>query len=135
MVFNPHYLVKENLEQFAVTILFLKVWFIIINETINFYKSTVIQILFVEERKQWFVSSFVNGKLKLYDSCSTGGLTSSPEVQLAQIYGNQFALNSKLKVHFEPVLQQEGGIDCGVFSIANTYNAAMGKSTKDITLL
>ena len=45
----------------------------------------------------------------------------------------QFALNSKLKVHFEPVLQQEGGIDCGVFSIANAYNAAMGKSAKDIT--
>ncbi len=102
---------------------------------LNYYVLTfgAIQILFVKERQHWVVSSFTNGKLKLYDSWSTGGLTSSLEVQLAQIYGNQFAVNSKLKVHIEPVQQQEGGMDCGVFSIANAYNAAMGKSAEDVT--
>ncbi len=92
----------------------------------------VIQILFVEEREHWVVSSFTNGKLKLYDSCSTGGLTSSLQVQLAQIYGDQFAVN---KVYIEPVQQQEGEMDCGVFSIANAYTMLhmQAKSTKDVT--
>ncbi len=36
----------------------------------------------VEEREHWVVSSLTNGKLRLYDSCSTGGLTSSLQVQL-----------------------------------------------------
>ncbi len=72
------------------------------------------------------------GRSWLYDSCSTGGLTSSLQVQLAQIYGNQFAVNNKLEVYIEPVQQQEGEMDCGVFSIANAYNAAHAKSTKDV---
>ncbi len=59
-----------------------------------------IQILFVEEREHWVVSSFTNGKLRLYDRCSTGGLTSSLQVQLAQIYGNQFAMNSTKDVTY-----------------------------------
>ena len=88
---------------------------------------TVIQILFVEEREHWVVSSFVNGKLSLYDSCATGELTPSLEVQLAQIYQN-FAVNSRLKVQIEPVQQQEGSMECGVFSIANAYNAAVRKT-------
>ncbi len=46
------------------------------------YNYAAIQILFVEEREHWVVSSFTNGKLRLYDSCSTGGLTSSLQVQL-----------------------------------------------------
>ncbi len=58
---------------------------------------------------------------------------SSLQVQLAQIYGNQFAVNNKLEVYIEPVQQQEGEMDCGVFSIANAYNAAQAKSTKDVT--
>ncbi len=37
--------------------------------------------------------------------------------------GYQFAVNNKLEVYIEPV-QQEGEMDCGVFSIANAYNAA-----------
>ncbi len=40
--------------------------------------------------------------------------------------GNQFAVNNKLEVYIEPVhvQQQEGEMDCGIFSIANAYNAA-----------
>ncbi len=54
----------------------------------------------------------------------------SSSTAIAQIYGNKFAVNNKLEVYIEPVQQQEGEMDCGVFSIANAYNAAHAKSTK-----
>ncbi len=38
-----------------------------------------------EERENWVVSSFTNGKLRLYDSCSTGGLIKSSSTASSNI--------------------------------------------------
>ncbi len=50
------------------------------------------------------------------------------------IYGNQFAVNNKLEVYIEPVQQQEGEMDCGVFSIVQCCTCEeYERCTKDVT--
>ena len=63
--------------------------------------------------------------MQLYDSLAGTSLTSSLEVQMSQIY--QVAIrNGVLTVKQMPVQQQGNHIDCGVYSIAYAYHAALG---------
>ena len=48
------------------------------------------------------------------------------QIQLAQIY-KEVAKNRLLEVNIVPVQQQKGAADCGVYSVANAFNAAIGK--------
>ena len=92
------------------------------------------QILFVEERQHWVASSATceSGRVRLYDSCSTGELTKTLQIQLAQIY-KEVAKDRMLEVDIVPVQQQKGAADCGVYSVANAFNAAIRKNLETIT--
>ncbi len=38
-----------------------------------------------------------------------------------------------LEVDIVPVQQQKGAVDCGIFSIANAFNAAFGQNLETVT--
>ena len=48
------------------------------------------------------------------------------QIQLEQIY-KEVAKNRMLDFDIVPVQQQKGAADCGVHSVANAFNAAIGK--------
>ena len=52
-------------------------------------------------------------------------------VQLAQIY-KEVAKDRILEVDIVPVQQQKGAADCGVYSIANAFNASIGNNLETI---
>ncbi len=99
---------------------------------IYIYIHAAVQILFVKEREHWVTSSYHGGEVRLYDSCSTGGLTPSLEEQLVQVYRPAIE-NCKLMVTLISVQQQDGVTECGVYCIANAYNAALGRSLSEVT--
>ena len=88
----------------------------------NFYDAAI-QILHVQERQHWVASSYLNGEVQLYDSCSSGSLSPSLQEQLLQLY--------KLAVKDDQLMvtiqQQRGPEDCGLYSIATAYDAALHK--------
>ena len=86
-----------------------------------------VQILhvIVVERDHWVATSYSGGVVNLYDSVYTGRLTPSLEKQMAEIY-SPVVKDGMLPVTMVPFQQQVGGTDCGVFSIAAAYSAALG---------
>ncbi len=134
-VSNQHFFVSELLSLFSchqVTTLKVYVYVAIIFS--SECTCIAVQILFVEEREHWVASSTTSesGRVRLYDSCSTGELTKTLEIHLAQIY-KEVAKDRILEVDIVPVQQQTGTTDCGVYSIANAFNAAIGKNVETIT--
>ena len=94
--------------------------------------DTAVQILHVIERDHWVATSYHGGTVKLYDSVSTDSLTPSLEKQMAQIYRPAIR-DGQMMVTVVPVQQQKGSTDCGVYSIAAAYNAALGKNLREVT--
>ena len=84
-----------------------------------------VQILHVVECDHWVATSYSGGVVNLYDSVYTGRLTPSLEKQMAEIY-SPVVKDGMLPVTMVPFQQQVGGTDCGVFSIAAAYSAALG---------
>ena len=77
----------------------------------------------------WVTSTCISGSVNLYDSKYSGAVSSSLEIQLAQVYKTKIDYggeNSK-ELFFEvpAVQQQKGGTDCGIFAIAFAYHAGM----------
>ena len=61
---------------------------------------------------------------KLFDSKSSGSIASSLQTQIAQIYGPN--KHGNVCVEVNPVQQQDGGVDCGLFAIAFATELAYG---------
>ena len=73
------------------------------------------------------LATCISGSVNLYDSKYSGAVSSSLEIQLAQVYKTKIDYggeNSK-ELFFEvpAVQQQKGGTDCGIFAIAFAYHA------------
>ena len=85
-----------------------------------------IQIIYLSNWLHWCVASNMgctcakNG-VKIYDS-----VFSSPDSETRMICFNLFDISKKPKLTYEPVQKQEGGDDCGVFSIAFATALAYG---------
>lgn len=93
---------------------------------------SAIQIFYVEERDHWVATSYQNQIVKVFDSATTGRLAPSLERQLLECY--RIAIKDRmLMVSLIPMQQQTNSIDCGIYSIAAAYNAALGKSMKSVT--
>ena len=90
-----------------------------------------VQIFFVEERQHWITTAMINGEVYLFDCLFNGTLTPSAELQIAQLYKPLIGLNGLL-VSVVPIQQQQGTNNCGLFSIAAAYHAAV---RSDIGLL
>ena len=71
------------------------------------------------------LTSYTNGKVRLYDSKFSGKLLRSLELQICQVYRNA-VVNGGLLVVVIVVQQQTGSTECGVMAIANAYHAASG---------
>ncbi len=69
-------------------------------------------------------TSLINGEISVYDSCFTGSLTPSVELQISQVY-RPLIRSNWLIVYVEPLQQQERRNNCRVFSIAAAYHTAM----------
>jgi len=75
-----------------------------------------IQIVYLNNRLHWCVASTIScakNEVKVYDS-----VFSSPDSEMRTICLNLFDVAKKPKLTYQPVQKQEGGDDCGVFSIA-----------------
>ena len=90
-----------------------------------FLINTAVQILYIPERQHWVTTSYHNGEVRLYDSKFSGQLTASLEEQIVRIY-KPAVQNDSLMLTAIPVQQQSGGVDCGLYSTAFAYHAAMG---------
>ena len=100
---------------------------------ITCFQPTAVQILFEQERKHWIMTSLQDGEVRLYNSCFHGHkLSASIEEQLVRIYKTSVT-DRVLPVTVIPVQQQTGSVDCGVFSIAFAYHAALGENVGRIT--
>ena len=93
--------------------------------------DTAVQILYVVERDHWVATSYRGGTVKLYHSVSTDSLTPSLEKEMAQIYRPAIR-DGRMMVTVVPVQQQKGSTDCGVYSIAAAYNAALWKNLHEV---
>ena len=71
-------------------------------------------------------TSYHQDKIRLYDSKYSPNLHDSLQEQIALIY-KETANGNTLTVKAIPVQQQTGGEDCGLFSIAYSYHAALGE--------
>ena len=91
-----------------------------------------IQILFVPERHHWIATHYSGGEVLLYDSCFPGTLSPSTEEQLVRLY-QPAVRDNLLMVTAVSTQQQEGSTDCGLFSIAAAYHAAVGDNLEGIT--
>lgn len=91
-----------------------------------------VQIHHDRERLHWVTSSYSNGEVLLYDSSSTGTVSLSLQSQLTEIYKNVIKDNM-LMVTIVPMQQQDGPFDCGLFSIAAAYYAALGRNIRTVS--
>ena len=89
------------------------------------------QIFFVEERQHWIATSLFKGELYLYDRCFNGTLSPSTELQIAQVYSPLIQCNGLL-ISVVALQQQEGANNCGLFSIAAAYHAAMNDNVDSL---
>ena len=74
------------------------------------------QIVYLSNRLHWCVASTIScpkNEVKIYDS-----VFSSPDSEMRTVCLNLFDIAKKPKLIYEAVKKQEGGDDCGVFSIA-----------------
>ena len=90
-----------------------------------------VQIFFVEERQHWITTAMINGEVHLFDCLFNGTLTPSAKLQIAQIYKPLIRSNDLL-VSVVTIQQQQETNNCGLFSIAAAYHAAV---RSDIGLL
>lgn len=92
------------------------------------------QIHFVNEN-HWVASSYLNGVISLYDSLSSGTISPGLEEQLARNYGHLEGSieDGGLTIHHVSVQKQDGTKDCGLFSIAFAYHAALGDDLANIS--
>ena len=82
--------------------------------------AIAVQIHHVPGRAHWVTSSYTGAEVSVYDSMAVGSLSNSLSVQLAELYRPAIQ-DGMLMVTMVPVQQQEGSVDCGLFSIANAY--------------
>ena len=94
--------------------------------------SSAIQIHYTDEF-HWVTSTFFGQEVHLYDSFASSNLTSSLEIQRAQIY-QAAAKDGGLDVKQMPVQQRVNNKDCGVYSIAFAYHAALGSYLSTLNL-
>ncbi|XP_064406458.1 uncharacterized protein LOC135351399 [Halichondria panicea] len=94
-------------------------------------QGPAVQIFFVEERQHWIATSLFKGELYLYDSCFNGTLSPSTELQIAQVYSPLIQCNGLL-ISVVALQQQEGANNCGLFSIAAAYHAAMNDNVDSL---
>ena len=91
-----------------------------------------VQIFFVEERQHWITTAMINGEVYLFDCLFNGTLTPSAKLQIAQLYKPLISSNGLL-VSVVPIQQQEDTNNCGLFSIAAAYHAAVSSDIGLIT--
>ena len=75
-----------------------------------------LQIVYLSNWLHWCFASTIScpkNEVKIYDS-----MFSSPDSEMRTVCLNLFDIAKKPKLIYEPVQKQEGGDDCGVFSIA-----------------
>jgi len=77
-----------------------------------------VQIHFDPQKQHWITSSTTRHRIEIADSLSNGSLTQSIQDQLSQKY-SCLAVDGQLPVYLLPVKQQDNGVDCSVFAIAN----------------
>ncbi len=87
---------------------------------------------FVPERKHWVATSYLEGELRLYDSCYLGKLSKSPEQQIAQVYG-EAQRRTSLTSQSVQCSHKGGGTDCGALAIAFAYHAVAGDNLATTT--
>ena len=92
-----------------------------------------VQIHHCPRRHHWLTSTSSGKKVILFDSVP-GDLSSSVQVQLAQIY-KRYRTDDKLEVDVVDVQRQEGGSDCGLFAIAYTVSVAFGELPQSVQFL
>ena len=80
------------------------------------------QIFFEPEQQKWVTTTYIDGKVRLYDSIFNGRLSQSTEYQM---YADA-AKEGSIHVFVVPVQQQIGNSICGVMAIANGYHAICG---------
>lgn len=87
----------------------------------NFRCASGVQIHYTGNH-HWITSSDIGSTKKccarIFDSKWMGKLSSQTEIQVAQIYGGTSRASDTLCVEVVPVHQQNGVVDCGVFSVA-----------------
>ena len=76
----------------------------------------------------WVASSNIGGNVTLFDSMAGKQLTTSLEYQVAAIYKENIH-NDVLTVTCVTVQQQDGSVDCGLFSIAFLTNILSGSKS------
>ena len=75
-----------------------------------------LQIVYLSNWLHWCVASTIScskNEVKIYDS-----MFSSPDSEMRTVWLNLFDIAKKPKLIYEPVQKQEGGDNCGVFSVA-----------------
>jgi hypothetical protein len=92
--------------------------------------SDAVQIHFTGSQ-HWVTSTCFGGNVQLYDSNVGFLLTTSLEIQLAQLYGAA-RKNNQLLIKQMPVQQQSNGRDCGLFAIAYAFHAALGNDLTEL---
>ena len=93
---------------------------------------SALQIHFERERHHWIASYCNNREVKLIDSCFTGKLGASAELQLSQLYRCLISTNGLL-LTIVPVQQQSPDTNnCGVFCIAAAFHAAVGDNLGEL---
>ena len=83
-----------------------------------------IQLHFDSQRKHWTTSIFSGGMIRYFDSFYPGDLSDEIQCQLRALYGH---LTKKPKVMVVRVQQQQGTVDCDLFTIAYVISLANGK--------
>ena len=83
----------------------------------------------------WVVSGSLNGVVFLCDSYSKKKVISGDlAIQLAQVYETTNSNKKKLTVHLKNVQQQEGEVDCGLYTIAFAFHIAGGNAVGKLSL-
>lgn len=88
------------------------------------FAATSIQIHYTG-RAHWVTSSYIGGKLRLYDSFVSTTLARSLKAQMKKIYVVA-SKDSHIRIAEMPVQQQSNLTDCGIYSIAFAYHLAIG---------
>ena len=89
-----------------------------------------VQIINVTNLHWVATTSDKNGKAFLYDSLFSGSLPSSLQQQLVALYRTS---ENYLDVNVVPIQQQQGGCDCGPFSVALCVEVALGNDPEQFT--
>ena len=77
----------------------------------------------------WVTSMHCGNHIKVYDSLYSGALADDFQTQLRALYGTE---GRALEIRVQRVQQQQGGADCGLFSIAYAYCLAAGEDPTKI---